>query len=281
MRIAPTAVLVVLFFARIALADIDPLLGSAGVNPSPAGRIESPVSMDREEVVLEIHPTFAIVTATFFMTGGAVSVTHDVGFPGSGYRHFWGINRPLVGLSATVDGAPVRVVNKITETQNTKVEWHTFSTVFPPNQKTIIRVRYGVVAEPVFTTAAMHVPYVLATGAGWKGPINGVHIVAVTRGDVPAEAVQLLIGNGTRGATEDCSPYHCPFPAGWQWTRSREGVTCDIKSLEPNWGDDIDIRYLLDEPDRKQVPSFHVIPELPRDYVRTVTKDIERLLAAE
>jgi hypothetical protein len=223
------------------------------------------VAMRSEEVTVELHDGFAIVDATFVMANPKAARSLEVGFPGAGVKVESGfyVHRPLVGFQAWVDGQPVAAKRKeVSRTykigppgyERTRVHtesWHVFQAAFAAKKDTLLRVRYGVLAD-LYTGSSYSsaeafpdatVWYILATGRLWEGPIGEAVVKIVPKGGVKPETLRVRDGS-MEPPDRHAEPPPPLMPAYGQ--REGDGVTLRRAKLEPTQADNVQIIYRPD-----------------------------------
>ncbi|MBI4617832.1 MAG: hypothetical protein HY720_29740 [Planctomycetes bacterium] len=255
----PTLLASLLFlFPCTALADLAPDPAGAGANLGPMDESAAgAVSMESEEVSIELHPSFAVIDATFVLANSGLATTLDVGFPGEGVRIAVGrfsAHRALVGFKTWVNGvscaAIARKVQMGAEGPKTWTEtWHVFGIAVPAAGKTTVRVRYGVPADVYFgdsyntedTFPDSAVSYILATGARWKGAIGKATFTIRGMDGVSIDGVRVRDDRMPAAPRSGTEPAQAMLPTYGK--RADGAIVLSREAFEPAGPDDLQILF--------------------------------------
>ena len=281
-----TAVLVCCVEAARADIAPDPLAAMGNVQLMKGKAPD--IRMASEEVNITLHPSFAVVDATFVMANDGAEQKLEIGFPGQGVMvdGRFSAHMAIHGLKAWVNGVEVPAVAKevsFTERagppgSNYKRErretWHLFNAVFSKKGTTTVRVKYGVVAKLHYGQGSIgdgpppldEVWYVLHTGASWKGAI-GSAVVRVVAGDgVDAASINMVNHGPVPGLSspEKWEPYKLPSGA----KRTAKGLELSFRELTPTAADNVQLVFRCD-PEKRNLGSWgadeaKVLPALKR-----------------
>jgi hypothetical protein len=171
---------------RYALADAAPPWTAQGGAVTP-GEEPTQVAMISETVTLIVEPLapadpdtaradermVAHVEATFLMRNrGTEAEALDVWFPTTSRDDYgWDFSypSPIETFRAWVNGEPAAVA-EATGQDDHGTTWATWPVTFPPGEDVRLRVTYD--THPIGWGPWGSLPYVLETGAGWRGPIG-------------------------------------------------------------------------------------------------------------
>jgi hypothetical protein len=164
-------------------ADAAPPMNPPGGNVSPEGGTQ--VQMVAEQVTIDFRQSTddsANVTAWFlFHNTGNADEHFKVRFPLNGDSiNFSGKDYPLIkDFTALIDGQQL-ITQVVLEDDpnaplfylggNTVMYWSEFDVDFPVGKDVKLTVRYTL--KPTEENSYAYIYYILATGAGWKGPIG-------------------------------------------------------------------------------------------------------------
>ena len=249
----------------VARADVapDPVAATGNLalmkDKAPNTRMES------EDVRLTLHPSVALVEATFVMAQDGPDQTLEVGFPGEGVilQKSWSAHTPLHQFTATVNGAPVNATAKKVDVKyqagpkgtQTRVEtWHTFPVTLVQGKQTIIKVRYGVVAQRHWGEGYKSgeperdgVWYILHTGSAWKGPIGSGRVVVEAADGVDPASILTVNHAQPAPSSKEKFQYH-RLPQGA--VRTAKGLEYTFRDLTPSQADNLEISYLAQPQNR-------------------------------
>lgn len=176
-----------------ARADAAPPVDPPGGDISPEGATE--VEMVAEKVVIDLRQTddgTASVTAWFLLQNtGTVDEHLKVRFPLNG-DPLWNptteeYSYPLITDFKVWNGSQQLSTQKIEDNNLNAVEyflgygsiiyWSVFEADFPVDEQVELTVRYSLDLTELNPSSFVEIFYILATGAGWKGPIRDAEIV--------------------------------------------------------------------------------------------------------
>lgn len=248
-----------------ARADIAPdvLTAGPGLAPPEGHAAAKTVRMVSERVVLELHHTpdgaFAVVDATFNMSGPMKGTALPIAFPGEGVMvgGAYATHARLRGFRAFVDGKPVATKEDLRTvttqagppsspyTRTREEVWHTFPAAI--DDATVIRVRYAVEAAAVgYDEKHSHasVQYVLHTGAAWAGTIGEAVVEVRAASGIALGGTSLRTGSMSPVSLVSLKGDGPPppvMPAGA--VRSGAAITWTQKELEPTPKDDVEVVF--------------------------------------
>jgi len=162
------------------------------------------IALTGERLVFDLQQARMNVTATLQFHNRGDACTVQMGFPVLAQP------APKVGGYFTVHDFVVKVDDQPLDTTETKApmqlgkgeqacKWYTFSVPFEANQQRLMEVVYEERGRGNGTDIS--IPYILATGAAWRGKIRSLEVV-VRFGDLLNYRDLQLAGDGQRLATE-------------------------------------------------------------------------------
>lgn len=245
----PLIIVLIIFLlsSQPASADIAPPETPPGSNLVP-GSESTQVQMLAETVVLAISRdpadpknTIAATTAAFTMRNmGNVIENMKVRFPltfSNGNSDGFGEFPEIQGINVKVDGKTVPNHRELqpylpsegpSYEEHTDIPWAVFDVAFPPLKDVIIEVSYPVYGYGYYPYEAFQ--YILETGAGWKGTIGSIDVIARFPYEISGKNV------GMEGA--DYAGYGSPTPGG---VISGKEIRWHFEDLEPTRFDNIQI----------------------------------------
>jgi hypothetical protein len=261
------AIVVALACALPALADISPDVfhGGTGIqlsDPEAAAKIE----MKKERVTITLHNSkegaFAVVDATFAMSGPKAGQTLQIVFPGEGVMvgGAFAAHPRVIGFQAFVDGKPVAAKDDEKThssksgppgreyTKTRREVWHGFGAAI--DDDTTIRVRYAVAAAGARDGGGSDVDgygsvsYILHTGAAWAKDIGEAIIEVKAGADVDLKGTSLrtqaMAPVSFVSLSGDKPPSPTTPPAA---IRTAAAITLTLLHLEPTEKDDVEVVF--------------------------------------
>lgn len=233
------------------------------------------VRMASEDVNITLHPSFAVVDATFVMANDGAETTMDVGFPGQGVMMGKGYSAhtAIHGLRAWVNGTEVKAaaqeIDHVTEGgppgrgyKRHRVEtWHTFKVTFARKGNTTVRVKYGVTAKVHYGDGGYgdtpppldEVWYILHTGAAWKGNIGKAVVHVTAAPGVDAASINMVNHGPVPGLSSDEKWERYRLPTGGK--RTANGLELEWNAFTPQEADNIQLVFRCD-PEKRRTQAW-------------------------
>ncbi|TES91929.1 MAG: hypothetical protein E3J88_01745 [Anaerolineales bacterium] len=195
-------------------ADAAPPAAPPGQNLLP-GDETTMVQMVAEKVILEVNGPGEIesvrngdnwvitghdidITAIFWMKNqGKVEEQLAVRFPISMDDEYGG-KVTVKDFAVYIDGNRVDWWSEPYHDPTSNLVWAHFDVTFPVGQEVVIEVEYTTLSRDSWQAASIDISYILATGAGWYGPIGEGEIIL--RLPYPANTTNVLLRYSTQGA---------------------------------------------------------------------------------